>query len=111
MPLTPEFNNLLLKKDIKQQSAILGIRPEHMSIAKNEEQGAIRAGIEVTEMMGSEMHIHLDVNGREAILRVPTISLDDHMKDRINNLSEIHIKFPVVLSHFFSVEDNSNLLL
>lgn len=111
MPLTPEFNNLLLKKDIKQQSAILGIRPEHMSIAKNQEQGAIRAGIEVTEMMGSEMHIHLDVNGRDAILRVPTISLDDHMKDQINNLAEIHIKFPAVLSHFFSVEDNSNLLL
>jgi multiple sugar transport system ATP-binding protein len=109
--LTGVISTKLLEKDIKDQEAVLGIRPEHMSVATHAEEGAIRASVDVTEMMGSETHIHLNVGGKDVVLRVPTMELDDKYRNRIGNITELHFKFAASQIHLFSKENSKNMLL
>lgn len=37
----------------------------------------LAARVEVTEMMGSGVHMHCGVNGKEAVFIVPTVDKDD----------------------------------
>jgi multiple sugar transport system ATP-binding protein len=110
IPLAAEFNARLLEKDIREQDVVLGIRPEHMSIAMHDEVGAIRAAMDVCEMMGSEMHIHLNVEGQDVVVRVPTVDMGERFHGGIGYCTEIHFKFPIALAHLFSKEDEKNLL-
>ncbi len=110
IPLTDEMGGRLKKKAICDQKIILGIRPEHISIAAKGETGAVSAFVDVCEMMGSEMHIHLNVEGKDAIIRVPTIDLDERYRGGIGSLAEIHFKFSPALIHLFSKETEENLL-
>lgn len=111
LPLTAEMNAKLDEKGERDQSIILGVRPEHMSIATHAEQGAIHAAIDVSEMMGSEMHIHMKAQEQDVVIRVPTIDLDEKYRGGIGCNSEIYFTFPAKLVHIFSKEDNSNLLI
>ena len=111
IPLADGMNAKLLDKAVPEQNIILGIRPEHISIATKGDQGAISATVDVSEMMGSEMYIHLNVEGKEAVIRVPTIDLDEKYRGGIGYLTEIDFKFPPALVHLFSKENERNLLL
>ncbi len=108
--LTNEMSAALLKKDMPEQDVVLGIRPEHMSIATHDEPGAIHALVDVSEMMGSEMHIHLNVEGRDAVVRVPTVDLGEGFRYGSGAVSEIDFKFAPSLIHLFSKNDESSLL-
>ncbi len=109
--LVAEMSTKLMEKDIKDQEVVLGVRPEHMSIATLNEDSAVRAVVDVSEMMGSEMHIHLIVEGQDAVVRMPTVELDEKYRDGIGSLSEIDFKFPAAFIHIFSKEDERNLLV
>ncbi|MEC8332579.1 MAG: sn-glycerol-3-phosphate ABC transporter ATP-binding protein UgpC [Verrucomicrobiota bacterium] len=53
---------------------ILGIRPEHFIACSRDEEGAIRAQIEVGEPLGAESFIHLrTISGDKLIVRLPGI--------------------------------------
>ncbi len=110
IPLTAEMSVRLAERHILEQDVIMGIRPEHMSIATHDEAGAVHAVVDVSEMMGSEMHIHLNVEGKDVVVRVPTVDLDEKFRGGIGYLSEIDFKFPSALIHLFSREDEKNLL-
>ncbi len=109
IPLPAEMSMKLAEKHTPEQEVVLGIRPEHMSIATHDEVGAIHAVVDVSEMMGSEMHIHLSVEGKDVVVRVPTVDLDEKYRGGIGYLSEIDFKFPAALIHLFSKEDEKNL--
>lgn len=110
IPLTAQMSAALLKKGIEEQDVILGVRPEHMSLAIHDEPGAVHALVDVSEMMGSEMHVHLLLEGQDVVLRVPTMDLGNQLRGGIGHLSEIDFKFPADLIHLFSKEDEINLL-
>jgi hypothetical protein len=61
-------------------------------------------------MMGSEFHLHVDVSGRDAVLRVPVMQLPEQYRRGIGSCAEIHFNFPVELVHLFSKETQNNLL-
>ena len=110
IPLEAGMSAKLLEKSIEDQAVLLGIRPEHMSIAAHGETGAVNATVDVTEMMGSEMHIHLDVNEKDIVVRIPTVELDEKFRGGIGCCTQIDFKFPPALIHLFSKEDEKNLL-
>ena len=62
IPLIPEMSAHLAEKDTAPQEVTLGVRPEHISIARHDEPGALRAVVDVSEMMGSELHVHVSVD-------------------------------------------------
>ncbi|MCL1981473.1 MAG: TOBE domain-containing protein, partial [Clostridiales bacterium] len=107
--LTEKMNTALLGKSAKSQSISLGIRPEHLSLVKPGEADSVTADIDVSEMMGSEMHLHLSVGERDVVIRVPTLELDEY-HGKTGNETQISFKFPSALIHMFSKEDGMNLI-
>ena len=56
------------------QNVIAGVRPANVIIS--DDDTGIDAVIDVAEMMGSEMHLHLNASGEEIIVVVPTFNID-----------------------------------
>ena len=101
--------NILKEKDIKDMDITLGIRPEHIKVGFD--QDGIKAKIVVNEMMGSEMHLHLETDAQEDIIAiVPTLSLNAEQKSKLESDSYINLVFDSKLMHFFDKETEKNLL-
>ena len=79
----------------KSGDVILGIRPVHVSLADK----GIEAKIDVTELMGSELHLHLDSNGKDVVVVVPTTEID---VDKLHGSHDtVHYTFKPELMHIF----------
>ena len=99
--LAPEKEERLLKNDVKSQPITLGVRPEHTDVA---EEG-IASTVEVAEMMGSSVHLHLNADGKDVIVIVPTID----MKGSYKQGDTVHFSFKGNVAHVFSKETDKNL--
>ena len=53
----------LARKQVQPGPITLGVRPEHISLAGDASQ-AVRGTVDVAEMMGSAVHLHVDACGR-----------------------------------------------
>ena len=101
----------LLAKNVQSQEIILGVRPEHMALADAGSTDAIPCTIRVNEMMGSELHLHVEEeNGDRLIVRIPTITLEDEQRKSMTYGQTLHITFEGKVMHFFNVETERNLL-
>jgi multiple sugar transport system ATP-binding protein len=107
--LTDEMNKALIDKGVEDQNITLGIRPEHMDVVAFGNDQSVNVEIDITEMMGSETHLHLSLHDNDVVVRVPTIDLDKYQQDA-GDKKKISIKFPESLIHLFSKEDERNLI-
>ena len=80
----------------------VGVRPVHLSL----HQEGFPATIDVSEMMGSEMHLHMTVSGHDVIAVIPTagLSLDD-----VRAGGTAHFTFDPELMHLFDPKTEENL--
>lgn len=46
-------------KEAKESKVILGFRPEHISLARKYQKNAIEAKVDMLELIGRELHVHL----------------------------------------------------
>ena len=99
--LAPEKEERLLKNNVQSQPITLGVRPEHTDVA---EEG-IASTVEVAEMMGSSVHLHLNADGKDVIVIVPTID----MKGSYKQGDTVHFSFKGNVAHVFSRETDKNL--
>ena len=96
---------------VKPGPIILGVRPEHMTLAPELSGSAIPCKLEVNEMMGSELHLHLITKDEtRLILRVPTIELDEQQRQGMTYGKELYATFTSKVMHFFDPETNKNLI-
>ena len=96
-----EDKQLRLKAhDVKAQPVTLGVRPEHLTIA---EEG-INGQVEVSELMGSSLHLHMTVDGKDVICIVPTEGRKINYDGR-----QLKLAFTGDVAHVFSKEDQHNL--
>ena len=86
---------------MESQDVTLGVRPEHTDLA---EQG-VAGKVDVSEMMGSSVHLHLTAEGRDVIIIVPTVD----MKNIPGMGDTIHFTFTGKVAHVFSKETDKNL--
>ena len=101
----------LKAKGIQTRDILLGIRPEHLIVAKDLGEGTIPVTIEVNEMMGSEYHLHVSSeDGTKIIVRIPTINLSDKEREYMVPGNEINLAFEPKAMHFFDPESEINLL-
>ncbi len=91
----------LAAKDVPPQDVTLGVRPEHTELSSD----GVPATVDVSEMMGSSVHLHLTAEGRDIIMIVPTVEMDSipRMGD------ELRFTFAGKVAHVFSKEDDRNL--
>ena len=99
--LDPEKEARLLKNDVQSQDITMGVRPEHTNLVEN----GVKAKIDVSEMMGSSVHLHLSAEGRDMIVIVPTID----MKRSFHMGDEVQFGFQGNVVHVFSKETSKNL--
>ena len=104
-----EKGDMLRKKNIAPGKVLLGVRPEHI-VMKNKGEG-IPCVLEVNEMMGSELHLHVYTEDQTRIIaRIPTIDLTVDERAGLVQGKELYIGFEGKVMHFFDPETNENLL-
>ena len=109
--VTGEKGELLNEKNVPGRAVLLGVRPEHMKLSFEATPDTIPARLEVNEMMGSELHLHVFTeDGTRWIVRVPTIDLTQAQRDSLVNGAEVHITFEGKVMHFFDPETEKNLI-
>ncbi len=92
------------------QNVTLGIRPDHIVLCGDGAPGAIPAQVDVTELMGSTIHMHVTIQGRDAIVILPTIDLSREQRTSFTFGAQIHVTFGGNLVHLFSRETEKNLI-
>ncbi len=111
MEVTGEKGELLRKKNVPGGKIILGVRPEHMVLTHQDAPGAIPCTLEVNEMMGSELHLHVtSEDGKRMIVRVPTIDLESADRAALKNGEKLYVTFEGKVMHFFDPATEENLL-
>ncbi len=89
----------------------LGVRPEHIVLGKEGDPASIHVAIQVNEMMGSELHLHvLTDDGTALVIRVPTIQLSEEERDSMVAGKEFYITFEGKVMQFFDAENGVSLL-
>lgn len=107
-----EKGKMLKEKGVKSCEVLLGVRPEHMFIAKEKGPNTITTTLEVNEMMGSEHHLHLVTeSGEKVILRVPTLNLTTEERAALVPGKVVYVTFGGNVMHFFNPETTHNLLV
>ena len=106
--LDAEKQAKLEAKKIAPQSITLGVRPEHVSLAKSGE-AALHGTIDVSEMMGSAVHLHVNTMGVDAIIIVQTMGLDAETMANFATGKELAFTFNGSVAHVFSKETGENL--
>ena len=99
--LSAEKEERLYNKDVQSQDVTLGVRPEHTDVADE----GVAARVDVAEMMGSSVHLHVNAEGRDVIIIVPTTD----MKGNYEMGDIVHFSFQGNVAHVFSKETDRNL--
>ena len=98
--LSKEKQDRLKAKGVKEQDITLGVRPDHMVLADK----GIKAKVDVSELMGTSVHLHVTALGRDVIAIVPTEGRKIELVGQ-----EIHLTFSGNVANLFSKEDEKNL--
>jgi len=111
IPLNPDQTAVLSRKNIRSQEIILGVRPEHTTVLFEKAEGAIECTIDVNEMMGSELHLHLSsANDDKIIVRLPTVDLTREQRSSLSYGNRMYITFPAKVMHLFDPETERSLI-
>ena len=106
----PEDKQAALKAGgVAPQEITLGIRPDHIMLS-TEGEASIPATVDVTELMGSTIHMHVNISGKDAIVILPTIDLSNEQKNGFSYGAKVNITFGGNVVHLFSKETERNLL-
>jgi multiple sugar transport system ATP-binding protein len=108
--LTETQSKRLADSGIGSQDITLGIRPEHVMLTSPNDKGAISATVSVSEMMGSEIYLHIDTNLGEAVISVALINLPSDHPNGFKNGDKIHFSIVPELAHLFDSKSEENLL-
>ena len=105
--LAQDKQERLKAKQVAAQAVTLGVRPEHMVLA---EQGAkaLRGTVEVSEMMGSAVHLHMKAYDDEVIIIVPTFKKNGEPNSAAIG-DEVAFLFGGNTAHVFDPETGMNL--
>lgn len=104
--LCEEKQENLRARDVKPGKVTLGVRPEHLLLS-NDSDTTVGGTVDVTEMMGSAVHIHLTACGTDTILIVPTSELSESGQYSIG--SRVNFTFTGKTAHLFDPETGLNL--
>ena len=99
--LSEDKQQRLAAKDVAEQKVTVGVRPEHVIIG----QSGIPAKVDVSEMMGSSVHLHMSALGGDMIAIVPLNGEAAHYPMGM----DVKLSFGGHVAHVFSKDDNKNL--
>ena len=93
----------LVAQGVQSQAITLGVRPSHMVLSK-EPGNTLTATVEVSEMMGSEVHFHANANGKDVVVIVPTMDAEGRHIDSFHAGDQLNLTFSGSVCHIFDRE-------
>lgn len=99
--LSADKQERLAAKNVAPQDVALGVRPEHLTLKGTE---LLKGTVDVSEMMGSEIHYHVSYDGNDVILIIPTLG-----NATVGMGSEIGFTFSGEVAHVFDKATGNNL--
>ena len=103
--LSEEKQQKLAANEVQEQEIVLGVRPEHITL----EDTGIDAKIDVSEMMGSSVHLHINAMGRDVVVVVSTMNMTGAEVAALNMGTAVKFSFPGNCCHVFNKETGINL--
>jgi multiple sugar transport system ATP-binding protein len=106
----PDVKQKVLNNDKRQpRDVVMGIRPEHIRLAAEDAEYYLNAVVDVSEMMGSEVHLHVNTNDTDTIIRVPTTEVCYTSFFESGAGKNIKFTFDANLMHVFDAETEQNI--
>lgn len=96
----------LYSKNVEPQEVTVGVRPEHISLSGPSDK-MVQGTIDVFELMGSAVHLHINAMGKDGIIIVPTMDLKGNTT--FNMGSTINFTFGGDVVHVFDKSTGANL--
>ena len=103
--LSDEKQANLTRNNVAPQSIVLGVRPEHIELTKE----GIDAVVDVSEMMGSTVHLHVTSMGRDVVLVVSTMNMTGEEVAALTAGTAVKYSFGSHVCHVFNKESGINL--
>ena len=103
--LSEDKQAALTANNVEEQEVTLGVRPEHISLADS----GIEAKIDVGEMMGSTVHLHVTAIGRDVVLVVSTMNMTGAEIAQLTAGTVVNFAFNGNICHVFNKETGINL--
>lgn len=100
----------LLEAGVEAMEVSVGIRPEHIALMPEGGAETISGTVDVSEMMGSEVHLHVTAAGKDVVLRVPSIDLPADQRGGLPYGAEVRFAFRPEFVHLFHPESEKNLI-
>ncbi len=95
----------LAANDVAEQEITLGVRPEHIYL----EEGGIAGGVDVSEMMGSSIHLHVTACGQDVVMVISTMNMTGAEVSALTGGKSLNFGFGGNNCHVFSKETGINL--
>jgi multiple sugar transport system ATP-binding protein len=102
--LPAEKQKALEDKGVSPQNVTLGIRPEHIGMG----EGA-SGTVDVSEMMGSSIHLHVNAGGKDVVIIIATASLPADKRGGYRYGESVSFAFPGEMVHLFGADGGSLL--
>ena len=103
--LSAEKQEKLSANNVAEQDIVLGVRPEHITLEGN----GIDGTVDVSELMGSSVHLHVTSMGRDVVMVVSTMNMSAAEVAALAHGNGIKYNFPGHVCHVFSKETGLNL--
>ena len=101
----------LKENGVEPQKIVLGIRPEHIALCDEADpRPHIKATVDVCEMMGSSMHLHVTAGDKDVVIVLQTVDLPADKRGGFAYGEAISFCFDSALAHLFSAEEQKNLI-
>ena len=89
-----------------EKEVTVGVRPVHITLSET----GVAANVDVCEMMGSECHLHANVEGKDIIIVVPSTEIDvDKFLTAADEAITVHFDLPSNLVHVFDKATGKNM--
>jgi multiple sugar transport system ATP-binding protein len=102
--LSADKQENLAKNNVVEQDVVLGVRPEHITL----EEG-LSGKVDVSELMGSSVHLHVTSMGRDVVMVVSTMNMTGADVDALTGGANVQFNFPGHCCHVFNKETGINL--
>ena len=103
--LSAEKQEKLAANGVEPQDIVLGVRPEHIELASE----GVDAKVDVSEMMGSSVHLHVTAMGRDVVLVVSTMNMTGAEVSALTGGASVKFNFGGHVCHVFNKETGINL--
>lgn len=108
--LPEDIQAILRRKNAAASDIILGVRPENFTLAEFGAANTVDAVVDVSEMMGSEIYMHMTACEKDCVVRIATVDLPQDHRNGYALGEKVGLTLNGALVQIFDRETQNNIL-